>query len=50
MINKNEVVARVESASGIVFQANVQVLIIGAGACGLTAAWLRVITQMIFSS
>ncbi len=38
MINKNEVVARVESASGIVFQANVQVLIIGAGACGLTAA------------
>ena len=38
MKDKNQVEARIESANGVDFQTNVQVLIIGAGACGLTAA------------
>ena len=38
MIHDNNIIASVESSEGITFQSYVEVAIIGAGACGLTAA------------
>ena len=38
MIHNNNIIASVESSNGITFQSYVEVAIIGAGACGLTAA------------
>ena len=38
MIHDNNIIASVESSEGITFQSYVEVVIVGAGACGLTAA------------